>query len=426
MRVHKKQARAAVIVTVVLAVLVAGVFVARRAFASGASVATATAKRQTLSVTISVSGKTEPDRKADVFPPAPGTLAKVLVTEGQQVTAGQPLAELDADQLDAAVDAARTAYESADSQLEAIDSAAPSYAERDAAAAAVTSAKRAYDDACGAYDALASSHSAEATLAAAKTRKQQAYAAYLGAKAQRQRLSASGDVSARRHAASVGRDAAQRSLARAETNRREAILRAPIDGVVLFDAIGAPGPDGTAPKAVAGSAVTPGVAPFTVVDMSTLRFSGQVDENDIARVRTGLRGVVTLDAAPGKDMTTSVASIKPAATQTSNGAVVFPVVLRIPNASGALRIGMSGNATIYIDDVTDAVAIPIEALVDEKDGQSVFVVKDGRLEKRGVKAGVMTETQVEIAKGLQAGDVVAIASGGNLTDGQAVKTGGTR
>jgi HlyD family secretion protein len=427
MRVNGKGKRIALVAGgVVVTVAIAGTIITR-AFASGVSVPTATAKRETLSVTVSVSGKTEADRKADVFAPVAGTLAKVLVTEGQQVAKGQALAEMDPDQLDAAVDGARAAYEGADSQLAAIDDQAPSSAERDAASAAVASAKRAYDQARDAYDKLRSARAAEASVAAAQTAKQQAYAAYLGAKAQQQRLRASGDTGSRRHAASVARDTAERNLQRAEASRRKAVLRAPMAGVVIFDAVGAPGPDGAAPKAVAGSAVTPGIAPFTVVDMSTLKFSGQLDESDVARVRTGLKGVVTLDAAPGTDMTTTVASIKPTATQTTNGAVVFPVALRIPNAKGTLRIGMSGNATIYVDDVTGAIAIPIEALIDSKDGQSVFVVKDGKLAKRDVKTGVMTETEVEIAKGLSAGETVAVASDGTqLKDGAAVKTGGTR
>ncbi len=406
-------------------VAVAGTMISG-AFAGAATVPTAKAERKTLSVTVSVSGKTEADRKADVFPPAAGTLSRVLVTEGQEVAAGQALAEMDADQLDAAVDAARSAYEGASSQLEAIGAQVPSSTERAAAAAQVAAAKRAYDQARSAYDALKAAHSAEASLAAAQTQKEAAYAAYMGAKAQQQRLSSAGDVGARRKAARTGRDAAERNLTRAEAGRRKAVLRAPIAGVVIFDAIGAPGADGGAPKATDGCAVSPAAAPFTVVDLKSLRFSGQLDENDVARCRLGLKAVVTLDAAPGKEMTTTVFAIKPNASQTANGAVVFPVALKIPNDDGAFRVGMSGNAVICVDDVKDAVAIPIEALIDSKDGQSVFVVEDGKLAKRVVKTGVMSETDVEIVKGLAAGETVAVASGGNLKDGMAVQTGGKR
>lgn len=426
MRFSVRTKRIGAIAAIVVVAAAIGGTVMSRAFAGGTSVRTAKAARKTLAVTLSVSGKTEADRKSDVFAPSVGTLTRVLVAEGQEVAAGQVLAEMDTDQLDAAVDAARTAYDGAGSQLEAIGAQVPSGAEIDAANAQVKSAKRAYDQACKAYKAAVTARSGEATISAAQTAKEQAYAGYLGAKAQLRRLSSAGDVGSRRKAAITGRDSAERGLERAEANRTKAILRAPIAGVVVFDAIGVPAADGSAPKATDGCSVSPASAVFTVVDMKTLRFTAQVDENDVARVRTGLTGVVTLDAAPGHDMTSTVSAIKPAATQTSNGAVVFPVALRIANGDESLRLGMSGNASIKIDDVTDAVAVPIEALVDDKDGQYVFVVVDGKLEKRTVTTGVMTETDVQVVKGLKPGDTVAIASGATLTDGMSVKAGGSR
>lgn len=431
----RKTKKALMLVGGLVAVLLIAGTVISRAFASGAAVDTAKATRETLSVTVSVSGKTEADRKAEVFAPVPGTLKRVLVTEGQTVKSGQKLAEMDTDSLDAAVDGARSAYEGAVAQLEALDAAVPSGTERNAADAAVSTTRKAYERARTAVDVAsaavkaappASRASAEASLANAQAGKDQAYTAYLGAKAQKQRLSTAGDVSERRRAARVSRDAASRSLARAEANRRKGALCAPISGVVVFDALGAPGADGSAPKAVDGSAVAPGAAVFTIVDLSSVKFAGQVDESDVARVKVGSKAVATLDAVPGKDFASTVGSIRPTSVQTANGAVVFPVVMKVANPDGTLRVGMSGNAVISVDDVTNAIAVPIEALVDTKDGQSVFVVEGGKLVKRDVKTGVMTETKVQIVKGLEEGETVAVASGTPLTEGMAVKTGATR
>lgn len=438
MRALGKRGRIIAVVTILLVVVATTGVVLSRAFAAGVSVPTATAKTETLSVTVSVSGKTEADGKRDVFPPVAGTLKKVLVTEGQEVTAGELLATMDGDQLDAAVDAAEGAYEQAASQLEALGSAAPSKAERDAAAASVSTAKRAYDRAKDAYDAAATvarhagpaeKAAANAKLGAARDAKDQAYAAYLGAKAQKQRLASAGDTDARSKAARVGKDAASRSLARAKANRRKGELRAAISGVVIFNAIGAPGPDGSAPKATEGAGVSPAAAPFTVVDLSSLKFVGQLDESDVPRVKNGTKAKVELDAVPGKEYATTVLAVRPNAVQTANGATVFPVTLRLDNADGALRIGMSGSVDLSVADVADAVSIPIEALVDSKDGSSVFVVENGRLAKRAVTAGVMTETRVQIAKGLKAGETVAIGGGVlPLKEGMQVQTqaGGKR
>jgi HlyD family secretion protein len=435
MRVFGKRGRIIAVVAVLVVVVATTGVLLSRAFAGGVTIPTATAKTETLSVTVSVSGKTEADRKRDVFPPAAGTLSKVNVTEGQEVAAGEVLATLGADQLDAAVDAADTAYDQAVSQLETLDSASPSSAERAAVAAQITATKRAYDRAKSAYDAASvaaararaeAKEAAEAARETARSAKEQAYAAYLAAKAQQARLSASGDTSARRDAARSGRDNASRALARAKANRRKAEMRAPISGVVIFNAIGAPGADGAAPKATDGAGVSPAAAPFTVVDLSSLRFAGQLDESDVPRVKNGSAAVVELDAVPGKQYKTSVLAVRPNATTTTNGATVFPVTMRVDNADGALRIGMSGTVVISVADVANAVSIPIEALVDGKDGASVFLVQNGTLVQRKVTTGVMTETSVQIAKGLKTGETVAIAAGGTLRAGMQVRTGGKR
>jgi hypothetical protein len=68
--------------------------------------------------------------------------------------------------------------------------------------------------------------------------------------------------------------------------------------------------------------------------------------------------------------------------------------------------------------------VPAEALVDEKDASYVFVLKDGRLHKTAVETGAMTDTRIQIVKGLAEGDAVALPpTGATLTDGMSVKGG---
>jgi HlyD family secretion protein len=434
MRVIKKRGRLiAMIATIVVVLGLAGAMIGR-AFAGSPSVATTTAVKKTLSATVSVSGKTEADVKRDVFPPAAATVRALSVTEGQEVKAGQVLASLDTKQLDAAVDAAETAYAAAASQVDAADNAGPSSAEKHAAGASVTSTKRAYDRAKSAVarasSALAnatgaSRSAAKATLETAKGSKEQAYAAYLGAKAARNKLN-SVDTGSSEHAARVAKTSAHRALLRARADRRKATLVAPIDGVVIFNATAGPAAEGTAQKVTVGSTVSPVSAPFTVVDLASLKFVAQLDESDVPRVKTGSSAVVELDATPGKEYPTKVDSIRPNALQTTNGGNVFPATMRLENADLALRIGMGGSVEITVADVKNAVAIPIEALIDDRDGQYVYVVDNGQLKRHEVETGVMTANDVQVAKGLKSGDVVALASGGQLKDGMKVKTGEQR
>jgi HlyD family secretion protein len=434
MQVLKKRGRVvAAVVAALLVFGVAGVMISR-AFAGGPGILTAEATRKTLSATVSVSGKTEADVKRDVFPPAAGTLEDIAVAEGQEVKAGQLLATLGTAQLDAAVEAAESALAQAASQVDSVDSAGPSSADREAAEAQVTATKRAYDRAKSAVTSASAAvrtavgtakPAAKAKLEAARSSKEQAYAAYLSASAGLHKLSAT-DTDAAAHAAQVAERTAKRALARAKENRRKAQLTAPIDGVVIFNPIAAPAADGSAQKATIGAAVSPAAAPFTVVDLHTLKFVAQLDESDVPCVKTGSSSAVELDAMPGKEYPAKVDCVRPNASQTSNGGNVFPATMRLDNGDEALRIGMGGSVVITVADVKDAIAVPIEALVDDKDGQSVFLVENGRLVERGVTTGVMTESDVQIVKGLKAGDVVALASGSPLKAGMQVKTGAER
>jgi RND family efflux transporter MFP subunit len=433
MQVFRKRGWVAAAVLVVLALFgVAGVMISR-AFAATPGVVTAPAARKTLSATVSVSGKTEADVKRDVFPQAVGTLEEIVVTEGQEVKAGQLLATLDTEQLDAAVEAAESAYAQAVAQVDAAESAGPSSADRAAAEAQVTATRRAYDRS---RSAVANAQAAVATAAgeakseektkleAATSAKEQTYAAYLSANAGLRKLSV--NTSAAEHSAKVAERAAKLALARAKKNRDTSDLTAPIDGVVIFNPVAAPAADGSAQKATIGAAVSPGAAPFTVVDLHTLKFTAQLDESDVPRVKTGSAAVVELDATPGREYSAKVDCVRPNASQTSNGGNAFPATMKLANADEVLRIGMGGSVTITVADVKDAIAVPIEALTDDKDGQSVFVVVSGKLVKREVTTGVMSESEVQIAKGLKAGEVVALSSGTPLTAGMPVKTGGGR
>jgi RND family efflux transporter MFP subunit len=297
----------------------------------------------------------------------------------------------------------------------------------------VTASKRAYDRAKSAVARAqaavestsgAARSAAKGQLDAAKSAKEQAYAAYLSASAGRRKLSTSTDAAEK--AAKTAQRGAKSALARAKDDRRNAVLTAPIDGVVIFNPVAAPGADGSAQKVTVGASVSPAAAPFTVVDLHTLKFTAQLDESDVPRVKPGSSAVVELDATPGREYSAKIDCVRPTAMQTSSGGNAFPATMLLENADQALRIGMGGSANITVADVKDAIAVPIEALVEDKDGQRVFVVVSGRLVKREVTTGVMSESDVQIAKSLKVGEVVALSSGTTLEAGMQVKTGGAR
>ena len=417
---------AGIVVLVVIAVVVGGVFYSSAA--SAPAVTTAKATKATLAVIVTASGKIEAASRADVFAPTAGTLSSVSVKDGQKVAAGDTLATMDKAPLRVQVKQAQAALKGARAQLDAVNKGVPSAIDRAAASAAVSAADAAYDSAHSAYKSFeefaetTSSPSVEATLAQLKVADKQAYAGLQSAKSGRSKLSVAAKVSLAKASASASVDAASAALALAENTLDDATLTAPMDGVVVFNATGAPGTDNALPEAAVGTAVAPGSAIFTVIDLSTLNFDAQVDEADIDKVAGAMGAKVTLDAFSGTTFTGKVSTIRSTAVQTTTGGIAFPVLISVDEAGKRLLVGMSGSADIEVNAVTGALTVPIEAILDDNGKKFVFVVgADSKVKKVVVTTGALTDTSAQVLTGLSEGDTVATSQLTTLTDGMTVR-----
>lgn len=405
-----------------------------------AEVETVTVERADLSVTVTASGEVEAGARADVLPPVAGILAEVRVREGQTVSRGEVVAVMETGPLELAVAQGRAALAQAESALAGVDDQAPTGADVAAAAAATDAAWAAYRSAVAAAGAVsgqlptradrdaaaAATQAAEAAIdlsgqqAAADAAVKQAHAAYLGAKAQQDKLEGV-NLSQPRNAARRGVEQARQALALAEANLAGAVLVAPIGGVVLFNPLGAPGADGTAPKAAPDALVAPQAPPFTIVGLDGLRFAAEVDEVDVDLIKEGMTAIVRLDAFAEQSFESSVTAVIPAATMTLTGGTIFPVHIPLNGLEERVLIGMKGDATIEVSRREAVTRIPIEALFDEAGETFVYVVEDDRLVRSSVEVGTLTEISAEIVAGVAPGAVVALSSAVEFEDGMTVR-----
>lgn len=412
---------AGVVVLAVIVAVVGGVLYSSSA--SVPTVTTAKAALQTLAVTVTASGKIEAARRVDVYPPAAGTLQDVAVSDGATVTAGQTLAKMDTAPLLVQVRQAASALAGARAQLDAVNRGVPSAIDHAAASAGVAAAQAAYDAAASAYNAYkAVAPSTDATLTQLLIAKKQAYAGLENAKSAVGKISGAAKVSLARAAASASVDAASAALKFAKDTLSAATITAPISGVVVFNPTAAPGTDSALPKAQEGSAVAPGSAPFTVIDLSTLSFDAQVDEADVAKVAPKMTAKVSLDAFPASTFTGTVTAVRTTAVQTTTGGIAFPVLMRVDEAGSRLLVGMSGSADIEVDAVQGALTVPIESVLDESGKKFVFVLgSDNTVKKTEVTVGALTDTSAQILTGLTDGQTVVTSNLTTLKDGAAVR-----
>lgn len=419
---------AAVVAVLVIGGIVAGVVLSAQ---SGVpQVTTAKATKETLGVVVTASGKIEAAKKGEVYPPTAGQLADVDVVEGAKVKAGQVLAVLDTKPLELQVQQATAGLKGAQAQLDGVNRGVPAAIDKAAAAAGVSAAQAGYDAASKAYTTFlgifnsspaTAQASMEATLTQLKIAKLNAYSGLQQAKSGQTKLSTAAKVAAARAGAQAAVNSASFALSVARNTLDKATLTAPIDGVVIFDALGAPGADGSFPKAAVGAPVSPASAVFTVVQLGDVDFNAQVDEADVDKVKTGMKAKVSLDAFPSETFDGTVQIIRTTAIQTTTGGIAFPVLVKVDPKAKNILLGMSGSVDIEVNAVSDAVTVPIESILDENGKKFVFVIDGGKATKTEVTTGALTDTRAQIIKGLTEGQTVATNKLSELKDGAPVR-----
>lgn len=171
----------------------------------------------------------------------------------------------------------------------------------------------------------------------------------------------------------------------------------PIDGVVI----------NVAPKI--GESVSVGTPAVTVMSNGSFKVEVQIPEVDIAKVKNGDSGIVTLDAyGSGVQFPVTVSKIDPAETIVG-GIPTYKVTLVFTQVDERIRSGMTANITLTTGSRENAIAIPFQAVVSKDGIQQVRVVEGGELVYRNVTTGLRsTDGYIEIIEGVTAGETVVV------------------
>ncbi len=146
---------------------------------------------------------------------------------------------------------------------------------------------------------------------------------------------------------------AQAALESTRTDLSKAVIRSPINGVVLKRAI-EPG------QTVAASFQAPVM--FTIAeDLRRMELHVDVDEADVSQVKVGQTATFTVDAYPDRKFTARITKVS-FGSKTVEGVVTYEAVLAVRNPQMLLRPGMTATADITVKTVKDAVLVPNAAL----------------------------------------------------------------
>jgi len=200
--------------------------------------------------------------------------------------------------------------------------------------------------------------------------------------------------------------AAEATVSQIRTRLSFTRIVAPIDGVV------------TQRFVQTGDIVGGQTRMFTVADVSTLVAQLPVSELEVPLLREGARVEVQVDAL-GRSVPGRIRRIFPAADSVTR---LVPVEVAIAgDAAPGLRPGYSVRVALSLDERDNALVVPTRAVVGAAGAQSVFVIRDGRAERRRVRVGNDFDGQMEVFEGLAFADTVITTGNALLRDGAQVR-----
>ncbi|WP_370358853.1 efflux RND transporter periplasmic adaptor subunit [Catenulispora sp. MAP12-49] len=174
-----------------------------------------------------------------------------------------------------------------------------------------------------------------------------------------------------------------------------------------------------------GSPVDSGAPLLVITDSSTLTVTAQVDETSILQVTPGVTADVQLDAVPDGDYPGTVISIDSQGQSSSRGGVTYRVRLSLGagtlgdgSAAPVPRPGMSAVADLQVANKPHVLAVPAAAIVHDGNQDTVWLVTSGKAHKHVVRLGAQGDTTVEVSSGLSAGDVIVTSGADKVHDGQ--------
>jgi RND family efflux transporter MFP subunit len=197
------------------------------------------------------------------------------------------------------------------------------------------------------------------------------------------------------------------------------IIRAPFEGIIVSkDAqVG----EMVSPISAGGGFTRTGIA--TIVDMASNEIEVDVNENYIARVKSGQEVTAVLDAYPDWKIPCRVRTIIPTADRqkaTVKVRIAFDKLDPRILPDMGVKVTFLGEEEKQGTKAPEGVIVPQNAVRDEGGEKIVFLVKGDRVERHAVKAGTTNNAQTRVLAGLTPGDTVVVGGPADLKDGQAV------
>jgi RND family efflux transporter MFP subunit len=184
-----------------------------------------------------------------------------------------------------------------------------------------------------------------------------------------------------------------------------ATIAAPIDGLVSAIAVHPGQPAGA------------GIALVEIEDLATIRVTASFPFADQPQVQVGAPALVSFNGSPGVVLNGAVVSVIPEAV---SGGLAFKALIDAPNTPDQrVEPGLVGFVRVQAQRQA-ALTVPRLAALNLDLAPTVYVIRNGRAERRSVQVGAIDQDTVEVLAGLKPGELCVVAGSQTLETGARV------
>ena len=338
--------------------------------------------------------------EAPILARADGYIKRRMVDIGDRVQAGQPVAEIEAPEVDQQIRQAKAALQQSQAALEQ-------------ARSALEQALANYEQGKSNLDLARVTAQRWNNLATqgifSRQENDQAQAQYQAQTANVQALEKA--IASQRSniaAAQANVAAAEANVARLDEIQSYRVVKAPFDGVITLRNVDV------------GALVNAGnTLLFRVAQTGTLRAYVNVPQTNAASVRVGQPASLSVSSLPGRQFRGIVARTANSLDPTSR---TMLVEVQVPNADGALLPGMYAQVDLSSARSNPPVLIPGDALLIRADGTQVAVIRpDHTVHLQKIVVGRDLGARLEVLSGVKAGDTIIANPGDSAREGATVE-----
>lgn len=394
-----------------------------------AEVRVETVQKGSMKELVKLRGKVELDNSEEVYAKLQGFIYEVNAEEGDAVNEGEKLLKLSVEDLDFAIKRAKALYDASNAELQSFkNSIKPEHvkvaeAEQEQAKAAMEASSQNYRNKQDSYDKLKILYDngaiAEKDVKDAKTLLVASEGDFIKAEQAvyiaKYNLDMLNDGVSKENIQTLEANAAVAKVQLDEliNNKGKTNLYSPMEGVVL------------AKYVKKGQVVQPGTLLYEVGNYDSAYIKVDVLTDDISKIKEGQKATISGDVLNGKEIQGEVYFIAPKAENKLSTLGVeqqrVEVRIRFDNTNLKLKPGYTLDVDITTKEKMDSIYVFYKSVFDMNGKDSVFIVKDNKLELKTIECGIENDDFIEVLSGLNEGEKVVLDPGSDLKLGKRVK-----